>query len=482
MRIAAYCRVSTDHEEQLSSLINQKEFFESFARNNGHTLVSIYSDEGISGKQMKNRTQFLKMLEDSKLDLFDMVVVKDISRFARNTVDFLTAVRELKSRNIDVQFLSTNQTVLGSSEFILTIFSALAQEESANLSSRVKFGKKQSAKKGKVPNFIYGYTWIDKYNLSVNEEQAEVVRNIFDWYVNEELGARAISNRLQKNGIPNTKGGDFWTEKTIRRILTNTIYKGILISKKSECVNFLTGERKSVKPQKDFIFEREGFRIVDSELFDKAQTILKERAEFYRNKNPRGRTGGAYPFSTLIRCENCGYAFTRRLSNSKEKYVLWKCSGRNSHSSSFCPNKTVVPEDDLRDFLKNYFIKTAGRMDLLCKHIIHNFSESAPAFKDRPEHQIKKLESTRQKYMDMYVNNIISIQELKQKSEKISAEIRDLSEQISAQKNTGIPVFSAEESIENFLKGGRYAHAELKKIIKQILVNDNGDVKIEFFS
>ena len=166
MKIAAYCRVSTDKDEQISSLKNQQDFFKGFAEKNGHNLIKIYTDEGISGKQTKNRIGFNQMMSDAEKHMFDMLVVKDISRFARNTVDFLISIRKLKALGIETVFLSVNQTILTSGEFMLTIFSAIAQEESANLSSRIKFGKHQSAIMGKVPNFLYGYDRIDKYNLN----------------------------------------------------------------------------------------------------------------------------------------------------------------------------------------------------------------------------------------------------------------------------------------------------------------------------
>ena len=142
MRVATYCLVSTDANEQLESLENQKSFFNDFADRGNLELVKIYADEGISGKQMKNRVEFLRMLEDAKYNIFDMVIVKDISRFARNTVDFLNSIRNLKSLGIDVKFLSNNQTILGDSEFVLTIFSAMIQEESASLSKRIKLSQR----------------------------------------------------------------------------------------------------------------------------------------------------------------------------------------------------------------------------------------------------------------------------------------------------------------------------------------------------
>ena len=156
MRIAAYCRVSTDKEDQLNSLEAQKEFFAQYTRRTGDTLVGLYADEGISGTKVRNRREFLHMMADARRGSFDQVVVKDISRFARNTVDLLQNVRELKALGIETQFLTANMTSMGSSEFVLNIFGALAQEESANTSKRVKFGKKLNGEKGRVPNLVYG--------------------------------------------------------------------------------------------------------------------------------------------------------------------------------------------------------------------------------------------------------------------------------------------------------------------------------------
>ena len=156
MNIAAYCRVSTDKEDQLNSLEAQKEFFTEYTKRTGDNLVRLYADEGISGTKIKNRKEFLRMMADAEHGLFDMVVVKDISRFARNTVDLLQNVRKLKALGIETQFLTANMTSMGNSEFVLTIFGALAQEESANTSKRVKFGKKMNAEKAAFPTLFTG--------------------------------------------------------------------------------------------------------------------------------------------------------------------------------------------------------------------------------------------------------------------------------------------------------------------------------------
>lgn len=288
MNIAAYCRVSTDKEEQLSSLKNQQEFFKSFADKNGHNLIKIYSDEGISGKQMKHRTGFLQMMNDAENHLFEMLVVKDISRFARNTVDFLTSTRRLKALGIDTVFLSVNQTVLCGSEFMLTIFSALAQEESANLSSRIKFGKHQSALLGKVPNFVYGYNRIDKFTLEINPAQADTVKKIFSLYC-KGWGTRKIASYLTDSAVPTLKNCSVWSPKTVRRMLKNPLYNGILISRKTETLDFLTGSRKVVSDTKEYTFQIKNLKIIDDKTFKKAAKIQGERAAkvvSHRNGGP----------------------------------------------------------------------------------------------------------------------------------------------------------------------------------------------------
>ena len=179
MKIAAYCRVSTEKEAQIDSLEKQIEFFNEFTKKNGYELYKLYADEGISGKQIKHRKQFQQMMIDAKAKKFDKVVVKDVSRFARNTVDLLQSVRELKSYGVQVDFLNNGEVMEGGAEFILTILGAMAQQESANMSKRVKFGKDITAKKGRVPNLVFGYDKIpdERYTLKINEEEAKIVKD-----------------------------------------------------------------------------------------------------------------------------------------------------------------------------------------------------------------------------------------------------------------------------------------------------------------
>ena len=191
MNIAAYCRVSTEKEDQLNSLETQKKFFTEYAKKTGDNLVRLYADEGISGTKTKTRKAFLQMMSDAEKGYFEKVIVKDISRLARNTVDLLQSVRHLRELGIDTLFLNNNMGYLGEGEFVITILAAMAQQESANMSSRVKFGKRMNAQKGKVPNIVYGYdkTIGDYFNLSINEKEAKIVKQIFSWYIEDGMGA-----------------------------------------------------------------------------------------------------------------------------------------------------------------------------------------------------------------------------------------------------------------------------------------------------
>ena len=283
MRYAAYCRVSTGSEEQLNSLINQKRFFEEYVKKTNDTLVKIYADRGISGKSMKQRPEFLKMLADSEKDVFDALLVKDISRFARNTVDFLNGIRLLKSRGVDVVFVGANQKVIGESEFVLTVFAALAQEESCGLSQKIIFGKKQGAKRGRVPNILYGYDKVSTYEMKINKAEADCVEEIFRLYCDEKLGLRRISDKLNELGIP-TKNGCKWTAKTVRRVIQNPIYRGVLVNNKTETVDFISATRKNVPAENQYYHIRESLRIVSDEMFFDANSRLDEMSQKIRGE------------------------------------------------------------------------------------------------------------------------------------------------------------------------------------------------------
>ena len=303
MNIAAYCRVSTDKEEQLESLRHQKEFFTEYARRNGHTLARLYADEGISGTSLKKREAFRQLLRDAEKGLFELVVVKDVSRFARNTVDALQSVRRLRSLGIGTVFINGSMSSIGDGEFALTLFSAMAQEESHNLSKRVKFGKRINARKGRVPPRVFGYDKVDNFTLSINDAEARIVRRIFSLYLDRGLGCRSISMELNRSGDRTKLGGE-WDARGVRRILTNPLYCGTLVNHKYEIEDFLTGKQVALPEEEHYCHQRPDWAIVTPEIFRRAQEVLAERRKQYGSGEPsrQARYSSRHNFSTLIKC------------------------------------------------------------------------------------------------------------------------------------------------------------------------------------
>ncbi|MFR6055240.1 MAG: recombinase family protein, partial [Eubacteriales bacterium] len=354
MNIAAYCRVSTDKADQLNSLEAQKRFFAEYTGRTGDCLVRLYADEGISGTKIKNRREFLRMMADAEKGLFEMLVVKDISRFARNTVDLLQNIRRLKTLGIETQFLTANMTSMGNSEFVLTIFGALAQEESANTSKRVKFGKRINAEKGRVPNIVFGYdkTAGEYFDMKINAGEAETIRQIYKWYKDEGYGAAKIANMLNERRI-RTKRNCAWSSVAVVRVLTNELFTGKVINGKQEVSDFLTGQRKKKDVSEWLVAEREDLRIIEPEDFDAVQEIMKARGRTFKVNNERH--SNKYLFSTMIRCKECGWSFRRVERKFKNTYVRWVCSGRNGKGADSCANRTVIDETELVAVLTRYF-------------------------------------------------------------------------------------------------------------------------------
>ena len=378
MRIAAYCRVSTDKEDQLNSLATQKEFFEEYAKRTGDTLVRIYADEGITGTRTKSRKEFQRMMRDAEHGLFEQLCVKDISRLARNTVDLLQSVRTLKSYGIETQFLTANMTSMGNSEFVLTIFGALAQEESANTSKRVKFSKKINAEKGRVPNFVYGYdkTKGDYFNLKINETEVAVIRQIYQWYAEEGYGMAKIAHMLNEREIK-TKRKYQWSANAVSTILTNELYTGKIINGKQEVGNFLTGDRVNKAPEEWMVTERPDLRIIEPELYDKTQEILAARSKSF--KLDKKRQSNKYLLSTLIKCKECGWSFRRITRTYKNTYIRWVCSGHNGQGAERCPNAVTVDEDELISVLEEYFAGVLKAKKNIIRYVVGEFERTYKA-------------------------------------------------------------------------------------------------------
>lgn len=494
MKIAAYCRVSTEKEAQIDSLEKQIEFFNEFTKKNGYELYKLYADEGISGKQIKHRKQFQQMMEDAKHKKFEKVVVKDVSRFARNTVDLLQSVRELKSYGVQVDFLNNGEVMEGGSEFILTILGAMAQQESANMSKRVKFGKDITAKKGRVPNLVFGYDKIpdERYTLKINEEEAKIVKEIFESYVYKGIGTTKIAWNLNDRGIRTKKTKSKWVQTSIVRMLKNPIYTGRVTNKKSEVTDFITGTRKELPEEEWIVVERPEMRIISDELFNRAQEILAQRSNEFKLNNKREKT--EYVFSTLIYCKHCGYSFRRIKRKYKEdgpEYIRWVCSGRNSMGVNHCPNTTVIDEEELLNAIKEYLKSIISNKKNFMKAVEKEFEkitklrESNERSEESLLKEIEKVTTKKQKYMEMFQNEVINIQELKQYTNPLNEDIARLERELklitSEIKEKDVlekELTKTIKTVDDILNNQTITNAMLKTIIDVIEVDSDSNVEV----
>lgn len=494
MKIAAYARVSTEKESQIESFEKQVEFFNEFTKKNGYELYKLYADEGISGKQIKNRKQFQQMMQDAKAKKFERVVVKDVSRFARNTVDLLQSIRELKSYGIQVDFLNNGEVMEGGSEFILTILGAMAQQESANMSKRVKFGKDITAQKGRVPNLVFGYDKIpnERYTLKINKEEAKIVKEIFESYVYKGMGTTKIAWDLNDRGIRTKKTKSKWVQTSIVRMLKNPIYTGRVTNKKTEVTDFITGTRKDLPEEEWIVVERPEMRIISDELFNRAQSLLEQRSNEFKLNNKREKT--EYVFSTLIYCKHCGYSFRRIKRKYKAdgpEYIRWVCSGRNSMGVNHCPNTTVIDEEELLNAIKQYLKTIISNKKNFMKAVEKEFEKITELREtnERSEQsllqEIEKVTVKKQKYMEMFQNEVINIQELKKYTNPLNEDIARLERELklitSEIKEKDVlqkELSKTISTVDDILNNQTITNAMLKTIIDVIEVDSDANIEV----
>jgi DNA invertase Pin-like site-specific DNA recombinase len=483
LNIAAYCRVSTDKKEQQESLLHQKEFFTEYARRNGHILVRLYADEGISGTSLKKRDEFRRLLDDARLGLFEVVVVKDVSRFARNTVDALQSVRTLKALGINTLFINANMTSIGDGEFALTLFSAMAQEESNNLSKRVKWGKRINAEKGRVPPRVFGYDKMDNFTLAINEEEARIVRKVFSLYIDQGLGCRSISMALNRDG-DQTKLGNAWDARGVKRLLSNPLYGGILVNHKYEIEDFLTGRQVALPEEERFYHQRPEWAIVPPERFRRAQEILASRRRQYASGEPfrEGRYSGKHPFSTLIKCAHCGRSFCRKSYTYQNTRVYWRCVTNDQYTAETCDNPVILDEKELLEALRQYFSARIGDREAFIEKTLAQLNRRLPGVdpaQSRRELQAKqkRLLQKRSRWQELYANDLLTIEELRERLTALDRELQEVARQMDAPEPPGSDA-GCSARIGEFLTLQTATNADLRRLIDRITVSRDGNVQV----
>ncbi len=325
-QVAAYCRVSTDKEDQAGSFESQCRFFRRYIDSNPDwELFGIFADEGVTGTNTLKRREFNRMIECAKEGKIDLILTKEISRFARNTLDSIYYTRDLKRHGVGVLFLNDNiNTLDGDAELRLAILSSIAQEESRKTSERVKWGQKRRMEQGVVfGRDLLGYD-VQDGRLVVNEDGAKVVRLIFQKFLEEGKGTHVIARELAEAGISPLRGGT-WQASGVLRILRNEKYCGDLVQKKTYTPDFLTHEKKRNEGQEDLVVIRGHHEpIILREAFEEANRVLDERSHFQTGMAKHSKR---HPFSGKIKCACCGASYVARYKKRMDGSVrrLWRC-------------------------------------------------------------------------------------------------------------------------------------------------------------
>ena len=379
LRVTYYARVSSDSDEQLNSLDNQISYYENFIKKNKvWTFVPGYIDEGLSGISTKKRKHFNEMIDDAKSGMFDLIITKEISRFARNTLDSLQYTRELLGLGVGVFFQNDNINTLDEdAELRLTIMSSIAQDELRKLSSRIKFGHQQAIKSNVVlgNSRIFGYKKEDKH-LVIDETQAPMVRDLFRLYATGEYSMKQLEKHFYNQGYRNYNGNKI-AHSTMSGIISNPKYKGYYVGNKVRIVDMFTKKQKFLPPEEWVMFKDETGEIVPAivseELWDKANEVLVRRSEDVKKR--QGLCNHANLLTGKLYCSHCGSAYYRRESKSKDGTVnsKWVCSNKINNGADACPSFPLY-EDEIKPILFEVFSETRVDVEALIETYTEMFN------------------------------------------------------------------------------------------------------------
>lgn len=455
LRVTYYARVSSESDEQLNSLGNQISYYEDLIKKNeSWVFVPGYIDEGLSGISTKKRENFHRMVDDAQRGKFDLLITKEISRFARNTLDSISYTRSLLNSGVGVFFQNDNINTLDEdSELRLTIMSGIAQDELRKLSSRIKFGHQQAIKKSIVlgNSRIFGYTKLDK-RLAIDEEQAVMVRALFELYATGQYSMKEIERIFWDKGYRNTNGNKI-AHSTMSNIIANPKYKGYYVGNKVKVVDMFTKKQKFLPPEEWVMFKDETGEIVPAlvseELWDTANQILQKRSEDVRSR--QGICNHANLLTGKMLCTHCGQMYYRKDAKGRDgtKTSKWVCSGKINNGADSCPSFPVY-ESELQPVLYAVFQETESDAEALIEEYIRLY-QSLDEDGDLPKKmavQKKIIETAQRKKSKLLGYNAMG--ELSDKDFLFMN--RQCEEEMAAAEQTLIELEEARNSKEDFKK------------------------------
>ncbi len=441
LRVTFYARVSSETDEQLNSLDNQITYYENFIKNNSKwTYVPGYIDEGLSGISTKKRKHFNEMISDAKEGLFDLIITKEISRFARNTLDSLQYTRELLGLGVGVFFQNDNINTLDEdAELRLTIMSSIAQDELRKLSSRVKFGHQQAIKSSVVlgNSRIFGYIKENK-RLVIDESQAPMIRDLFRLYATGEYSMKQLETLFYDQGYRNYNSNKI-AHTTMSGIISNPKYKGYYVGNKVRIVDMFTKKQKFLPPDEWVMFKDETGEIVPAivseEIWDKANEVLARRSEDVKNR--KGVCNHANLLTGKLYCTHCGMPYYRRESKDKHGNVnsKWVCSGKINNGAYSCPSFPIY-EEEIKPILFDVFSETRVDVEALIEGYTEMFKsmeaddEAAKQIKEQ-KHIIELAEQKKNKLLELVTLGAVTAENFKSMTTACDREIAQASEEIS---------------------------------------------------
>ena len=445
LRVAFYARVSTDFMEQLNSLENQKQYFTEYIGDMPNwEFAGGYIDEGISGVTTKKREKFNEMIDDAMDGKFDLIVTKEVSRFARNTLDSIQYTRQLLANGVAVYFQNDNINTLDEdSEFRLTIMASMAQDESRKISSRVKWGHHQAIKNGVVlgNSNIFGYRKADK-RLYIDKEQAAIVRELFELYATGKYSMKNLETYFYNKGVRNTRGNKL-AHNTMANIIRNPKYMGYYVGNKVQIVDMFTKKQKFLPEEEWVIFKDETGetvpQIVSEELWKRANEVLKVRSLDVIQK--QNKTNHNNLLTGKLICAHCGKPFYRKDSVSKKGTAnsAWRCSGKIKNGAESCPSMTIY-ENEIIPILEDVFKSSQQNINELSELIMRlseellNTNEGANRIETLNK-SIANEQKKKQKLLQLNIEGRFPDSEFVRMSAECDEEINRCQEEITAITN-----------------------------------------------
>ena len=499
LRVCYYCRVSTDSDVQLNSLDNQLEYYENYIKSKPKWIFSGgYIEEGKTGVRVDVRPSFKKMIQDAKHKKFDLIITKEVSRFARDLEDSIHYIRELKDSGVGVFFENQNLNTFDyNSELILNIMFNLAQDESRKLSSRVKFGHRQAIENGHVlgSSNITGYRK-DNCKLVIVENEAKFIKTLFELYATGKYGFLKLSKKLSELGYLNKKG-KLYDKDSLKRMIENPKYKGYYRARTYEILDYRTKRRKKNNLDEQILYKcKDGSipAIISEELWDQANRILKSRTKGYENNN-YWSGGLKYAFSSKIYCKEHNTSFQRSHGNKNKTRPIWSCGMYLQHRLAACKSP-IIAEVDLYNIMSSIMNSIIPQKINIIENMLklyENIDKNDYYDKELKllNTKIKIIEEKKSMTLELVFNGDISKESVKVQFDKYEQEIKSLNEkktiiikQVKQLNNSNNNLNVMAELIEKELNCGSLSEFNRKFVDEIIISKIDGDrynIKLDIY-